>query len=102
MDFTDEIVLSLISEFEKHQILWDNTHIFYKLNNKVKNAQNIISAVFRVDTEIFKKNFCYNLLQFKLLTEISGMGTNEIYGSMRFAYNAYCFCREYMSNTDVR
>ena len=34
MEWTDDATLKLISEYEKHVVLWDSTHQFYKLVNK--------------------------------------------------------------------
>jgi hypothetical protein len=38
MEWTDDATLKLISEYEKHVVLWDSTHQFYELVNKKNDA----------------------------------------------------------------
>ena len=38
MGWTNDVALKLISEYEKHVVLWDRTHKFCKLVNKRKDA----------------------------------------------------------------
>lgn len=96
MDFTDEIVLTLIGEFKKHPVLWDSTHKFYKINSKKKAAWNEIAEVLKVDVEILKKKMIsvtnsYRRECAKVFTKISEMETNDVYKSTWFAYNALSF-----------
>lgn len=57
MEFTDEIILKLISEFEFCGImLTDCTN----LKVKIKDAWNKIAVVFKIDAEVLKKNLINN------------------------------------------
>ena len=38
MEWTNNATLKLISEYQKHVVLWDSTHKFYKLVNKKNDA----------------------------------------------------------------
>ena len=40
MELTNDATLQLISEYQKHVVLWDRTHKFYKLVNKSPDARN--------------------------------------------------------------
>jgi hypothetical protein len=45
MERTNDATLQLISEYEKHVVLWDRTHKFYKLVNNKNDAWEEIAKV---------------------------------------------------------
>lgn len=96
MDFTDDKILNLISEYEKYPVLWDPKDKFYKLNNKKKEAWDHMGAIFQVSGEVLKKKMnsilnSYRRERQKVIARTSRMEGNEVYNSTWFAYNALSF-----------
>jgi hypothetical protein len=55
MEWMNDATLQLISEYQKHVILWDSTHKFYKLVNKKDDAWEEIAKVGNSVPEVKKK-----------------------------------------------
>ena len=55
MEWTNDAMLQLISEYEKHAVLWDNTHKFYKLVNNENDAWEEIATEVGISVAEVKK-----------------------------------------------
>jgi hypothetical protein len=55
MELTNDAMLRLISEYEKHAVLWDNTHKFYKLVNNENDAWEEIATEVGISVAEVKK-----------------------------------------------
>ena len=55
MEWTNDATLELISEYEKHMVLWDSTHKFYKLVNKRDDGWEEIAKEVAISVPEVKK-----------------------------------------------
>jgi hypothetical protein len=55
MVWTNDATLQLISEYQKHVVLWDSTHNFYKLVNKKNDAWEEIAKEVGISVPDVKK-----------------------------------------------
>ena len=62
IEWTNNATLQLISEYQKHVVLWDSTHKFYKLGNKKNDAWEEIAKEVGVSVPKVKMNNGRNYL----------------------------------------
>jgi hypothetical protein len=55
MKWTNDATLELISEYQKHVVLWGSTHKFYKLVNKKNGALEEIAKEVGISVPEVKK-----------------------------------------------
>jgi hypothetical protein len=55
MEWTNDVTLKLISEYEKLVVLWESTHKFYKLVNKKNDAWEEIAKEVGISVAEVKK-----------------------------------------------
>ena len=55
MEWTNDVTLQLFSEYEKHVVLWDSTHKFYKPINKKNDAWEEIAKEVDISVAEVKK-----------------------------------------------
>ena len=59
MERTNDATLELKSEYEKHVVLWDRTHKFYKLVNNKNDAWEEIAKEVGISVAEVKKKMNY-------------------------------------------
>jgi hypothetical protein len=55
MEWTNDVTLILISEYQKHVVLWDRTHKFHKLVNNKNDAWEEIAKEVGIGVAEVKK-----------------------------------------------
>ncbi|XP_065561874.1 uncharacterized protein LOC136028141 [Artemia franciscana] len=96
MEWTNDLMLSFISEYGKYPLLWDNTHPFYKSVPKKNEAWDAISEELGIEVPDLKRKMTsllatYRKLRHKLAMTKSGSGADVDTAPVWFAYKAFAF-----------
>ena len=96
MEWTNDLMLSFISEYRKYPLPWDNTHPFYKSVPKKNEAWDAIFEELGIEVPDLKRKMTsllatHRKLRHKLGMTKSGLGADVDTAPVWFAYKAFAF-----------
>lgn len=100
MEWSDDVVIELIRQYEDHPVLWNPRHNFYKLNNRKLGAWKEIAEVFYVNVGEVKRKMASLLASYRrerqkmIRKSCVTNNTDSTSESTWFAYKAFSFLNQ--------